>query len=226
MRAPLLALALAAAARAAAPALRGAETPYFEQLSAEQDAARGETKMECGSGVSLCGVLTLCSGLGSGAYEHPAPSVHGLWPEVGSYGTSQCIAPSGSKADPTSVVDCYSATDDDSAAIISFETHEWDKHGQCAAAIDAEDFLTTVCDLAEKPLALMATTRTAGGSLDDMKAAVEHGGYEVFGTDATNSQLLLSACASSDKKWQLAAVADFPTACGDWAFNSAKTAIA
>ncbi|KAH8045241.1 hypothetical protein JL722_14306 [Aureococcus anophagefferens] len=94
--------------------------------------------MDCGSGVDLCGVLTLCSGLGSGAYEHPAPSVHGLWPE----------------------------------------------------------------------------------------AAVEHGGYEVFGTDATNSQLLLSACASSDKKWKLAAVADFPTACGDWAFNSAKTAIA
>jgi len=29
-----------------------------------------------------------------GKYQHPTPSVHGIWPETGAYGTSKCIAPS------------------------------------------------------------------------------------------------------------------------------------
>ena len=173
--------------------------------------------------------MTLATGLGSGKYKHPTPSVHGLWPEVGSYGTSQCIAPSGSKSNPDKVVDCYSATDDDDSAIISFETHEWNSHGECAGASDATAYLTTVCDLAEKPLAIMASVRGSGGGLAEMTQAVENAGYEVFSADDTNSQVLLSACATSDHTWHLAAVADFATKCGDWRFAlpaAAATAVA
>ena len=72
------------------------------RLSAAQS-----TKMDCGPRVNACGVLTLESGLGPGVYGHTEPSVHGLWPEVGSYGTSACIAPSVSTASPTRVYSCY-----------------------------------------------------------------------------------------------------------------------
>merc|ERR1711879_329458 len=62
--------------------------------------------MNCGEGVALCGVLTLESGLGRGAYHHNKPTVHGLWPETGDYGTSECIAPKNLAA-PTKIYDCY-----------------------------------------------------------------------------------------------------------------------
>mmetsp|Transcript_22904 Transcript_22904/g.70858 ORF Transcript_22904/g.70858 Transcript_22904/m.70858 type:complete len:327 (+) Transcript_22904:796-1776(+) len=179
-------------------------------------AAPKDDAMTCGDAVHLCGVLTLASGLGQGAYAHPTPSVHGLWPETGSYGTSDCVAPTGSTADPTSVIDCYAATGDDDAGTVSFETHEWDKHGECAGAVDAPTYLATVCDLAEKPLALMETARDAGGDLDAMQTAVEAAGYEVFSTDTYNSQLMISACAGADKEWKLVAEANFDEACGDW----------
>lgn len=174
-------------------------------------------KMECGDKVGLCGALALSSGLGSGNYKHATPAVHGLWPEVGSYGDSQCVKPSGSTADPVTVVECYKDAGTVNAQIVQFEAHEWDKHGQCAGAVDAVGFFTTVCALAEKPLSIMAESRSSGGALADMAKAVEAAGYEIFQQDAVNSQLLLSACASADKKWKLALVADFPATCGDWA---------
>jgi len=43
--------------------------------------------MTCGSGVELCGLLTLESGFGSGNYDHDECVVHGLWPEVSPYGS-------------------------------------------------------------------------------------------------------------------------------------------
>ena len=70
-------------------------------------ATAGGTPMECGARVNVCGIITLESGLGDGVYAHKEPSVHGLWPEVGTYGTSSCIAPSQSTADPTRVYSCY-----------------------------------------------------------------------------------------------------------------------
>jgi hypothetical protein len=60
---------------------------------------RSATYMECGS-APLCGVLVLQTGLGPGTYHHSNPLVHGLWPETGQYGTSQCIRPSESTAKP------------------------------------------------------------------------------------------------------------------------------
>ena len=86
-------------------------------------AAQGQ--MVCGDGVELCGVLTLQTGLGEGVYSHPTPSVHGLWPEVAPYGTSECTKPTISTADPRRVVQCYGATGEGTAHIVEFETHEW-----------------------------------------------------------------------------------------------------
>ena len=46
--------------------------------------------MNCSNDDKLCGVLTVESGLSSGVYGGGEPKVHGLWPQVGSYGNSRC----------------------------------------------------------------------------------------------------------------------------------------
>jgi hypothetical protein len=99
--------------------------------------------MNCGPDVGLCGLLVLESGYGSGTYNHPDPEVHGLWPETGSYGTSECIAP-GSTADPTVVYSCYNQAGETQESLLSFEQHEWEAHGVCAGADNAADFFTQV----------------------------------------------------------------------------------
>jgi len=174
-------------------------------------AAQGQ--MVCGDGVALCGVLTLQTGLGEGVYSHPTPSVHGLWPEVAPYGTSECAKPSLSTADPRRVVQCYGATGEGTAHVIDFETHEWEKHGECAGVRDARAYLTTVCGLAEQPLQAMTAARKAGGGLDAARRAVMGLGLEIFAVDEQHSQLLLSACSDGDT-WTLSPVEKFPEACG------------
>jgi hypothetical protein len=174
-------------------------------------AAQGQ--MVCGAGVALCGVLTLQTGLGQGAYNHPTPSVHGLWPEVAPYGTSECAKPSLSTADPRRVVQCYGATGEGTSHIVEFETHEWEKHGECAGVRDARAYLTTVCGLAEQPLQAMTAARKAGGGLDSARRAVMGLGIEIFAVDEQHSQLLLSACSDGDT-WTLSPVEKFPEACG------------
>mmetsp|Transcript_21830 Transcript_21830/g.50284 ORF Transcript_21830/g.50284 Transcript_21830/m.50284 type:complete len:245 (+) Transcript_21830:74-808(+) len=170
--------------------------------------------MTCGSGVELCGLLTLESGFGSGNYDHDECVVHGLWPEVSPYGTSECIAPSSSSADPEVVYSCYNQRNETTADCLSFEQHEWTSHGICAGVTDAADFFTQVCDLATAPLAVMQASRDAGGDLSAMSTALTAAGYEVFSTDTSNSQLELSACATSSGKWVLSPVADFGSVCG------------
>jgi len=171
--------------------------------------------MDCGSGVKLCGVLTLESGFGTGNYEHTEPVVHGLWPEVSPYGTSSCIAP-GDTTDPTEVYTCYNQRGETDSQCLSFEQHEWEAHGVCAGADDAEDFFTQVCTLSVAPLAVMNATRQSGGDLTAMATALEDAGYSVFNIDDSNSQVELAVCAGPDTRWVLAAVEDFPTVCGGW----------
>ena len=149
----------------------------------------------------------------AGAYQHPTPSVHGLWPEVAPYGTSECAKPSLSTADPRRVVQCYGATGEGTSHIIDFETHEWEKHGECAGVRDARAYLTTVCGLAEQPLQAMTAARKAGGGLDAARRAVMGLGLEIFAVDEQHSQLLLSACSDGDT-WTLSPVEKFPEACG------------
>ena len=164
-------------------------------------------KMECGEGVVLCGVLTLESGFGPGAYSHPEPGVHGLWPENGQYGDSACLKPE-STSDPTTIYSCYEADDD----VLSFEVHEWEKHGECAGVSNEEDFFNQVCHLAATPIRLMTDMKT----LEDMRFVLERAGFEVFSVDTYNSQLSLSACSTPERQWRLAPVADFQAICGGW----------
>lgn len=181
--------------------------------------AANASYMDCGSNVSLCGVLTLESGLGSGAYEHDVPCVHGLWPETGGYGTSDCVEPD-STSDPTQVYSCYEGSADDDSDVISFEVHEWQKHGECAGIHDEDDYFTQVCQMALSPIKIMTAMRNQGGNIDDMKSAVAAAGYEVYEVDTANAQLLLSACATPDGKWILAPVDSFSEVCGGWTNDS------
>ena len=169
--------------------------------------------MDCGN-ATLCGVLTLETGLGPGPYHHDFVSVHGLWPETGHYGSSQCIAPSNSTADPAKVYKCYNHPGGAGMGPLEFEQHEWEKHGRCAGVRDAVDFFSQLCSLSAPPLALMDAARKAGHTdLDGYRSKLEDAGYSVFSTDEKNYQLLLSACASDDGRWKLAAVEDFGSAC-------------
>lgn len=169
--------------------------------------------MTCGPTVKLCGILTLESGYGPGAYNHPLPGVHGLWPENGEYGTSQCIAPV-STADPVKVYSCYNDTSQTDDSNLSFEIHEWEKHGVCAGVKNSDDYFTQICALAAAPINIMTKVKNQGGDLDAMAKAVTREGYEIYEVDTTDSQLELSACAPSTGKWVLSAMADFAKNCG------------
>ena len=183
--------------------------------------------MDCGS-VSLCGIMTLETGKGpgtlarpastaskhsrntarprAGKYQHPTPSVHGIWPETGAYGSSKCIAPSVSSAQPSELISCY----DD----LGFEQHEWGKHGVCAGVKDAKDFFTQVCALATAPLKVMAATVSGGGDVTRAASDLKAAGYAIFDTDPKNAQVELSACADASGTWHLAAVSDFEATYG------------
>jgi len=168
--------------------------------------------MDCGSDVPLCGLLVLESGFGSGNYLHDSPVVHGLWPETGAYGTSLCIAPS-DLSDPTTVHPCYQQRGELETDLLSFETHEWDKHGVCAGVQDESDFFTQVCSLSSAPLLTLAESRNSTGSFTAMQQALMDAGYPVFDVDTYNMQFLISVCASNDGLWKIAAVGDMPQVC-------------
>merc|ERR1719162_1867160 len=88
-------------------------------------AVRGHgRRMECGAGVPLCGILTLETGRGVGAYHHNEPVVHGLWPQVARYGTSQCLLPQETTS-PSSVASCYKQDGEPYRRQLGFERHEW-----------------------------------------------------------------------------------------------------
>lgn len=166
-------------------------------------------QMQCGS-VAVCGILTLESGLGSGPYQHAKPTVHGLWPQVPPYGTSQCAKPTKSVDSPSKVYPCYSNEDGGTGAQLTFENHEWTKHGECAGAVDVDDYFGQVCQLAAAPLGIMSNQ----SSFDAMATAVASAGYEIYMVDGLNKQLELSACLNSNGRWVLSATADFETKCG------------
>jgi len=178
--------------------------PLNFSLCAVASAVLATADMNCGSGVSLCGVLVLESGYGEGNYKHSTPVLHGLWPQTSPYGNSECIAPRDS-SDPVKALKCY----DD----LSFQQHEWGKHGVCAGVVDAADFFGQICALASAPLKVMAKVKSHGGSLSAMETAVTNAGYPVYQDDSTDSQIYLSACAGSNGQWKIAAVRDFPSVC-------------
>eukprot|EP00930_Biecheleria_cincta_P008709 TRINITY_DN110246_c0_g1_i1.p1 TRINITY_DN110246_c0_g1~~TRINITY_DN110246_c0_g1_i1.p1 ORF type:complete len:326 (-),score=19.18 TRINITY_DN110246_c0_g1_i1:564-1472(-) len=170
------------------------------------------TAMSCGEGVRLCGVLTLQAGLGSGVYHHDEPNVHGLWPEVHQFGNSECVKP-GDPSAPSKLYSCYDQKDTPRDRDMAFQKHEWEKHGVCAGAKNADDFLQQVCNLAEGPLRVMRGARAARMDLSDTVDALQRSRYCVWST-STQKQIELSTCAGSDGRWVLADVNDFPKVCG------------
>jgi hypothetical protein len=174
-------------------------------------------KMDCGSGVPLCGILTLESGLGDGFYKHKQASVHGLWPESGAYGTSQCIAPK-DPADATKIYDCYKNEEAaaDSSHQLAFINHEWEKHGRCAGVDNVDDFFGQVCALSAAPVAVIEKAKESGTTFDAVVDAVKKSGYPVFGVDAGEDQIELSVCSGpkSGNKWVVSPVSEFQAKCG------------
>mmetsp|Transcript_106746 Transcript_106746/g.297115 ORF Transcript_106746/g.297115 Transcript_106746/m.297115 type:complete len:270 (+) Transcript_106746:70-879(+) len=176
------------------------------------DAPEDAKYMECGEGVVLCGVITLESGLGSGVYHHAQPQVHGLWPQTGHYGNSKCVAPQ-RRTDPAKVYPCYDQGSQTQQELLAFESHEWEKHGECAGVIDESDYFRQVCALAEAPLTVMQDARQAGKDLDGMAEALSAAGFPVWAIAGTDSQVQLSACRGHDGRWVFAPAADMPRKC-------------
>ena len=103
-----------------------------------------EGDMDCG-GAKLCGVLALQMGTGEGAYSSPVTRVHGLWPQVPPYGTSECKAPKSAEM-PAHLAPCYRPVGSQNYSHeMWFEGHEWEKHGMCAGMRDAGDYFHQIC---------------------------------------------------------------------------------
>eukprot|EP00532_Pseudo-nitzschia_australis_P004103 CAMPEP_0168181818 /NCGR_PEP_ID=MMETSP0139_2-20121125/11482_1 /TAXON_ID=44445 /ORGANISM="Pseudo-nitzschia australis, Strain 10249 10 AB" /LENGTH=183 /DNA_ID=CAMNT_0008102545 /DNA_START=530 /DNA_END=1081 /DNA_ORIENTATION=- len=172
--------------------------------------------MDCGT-APLCGVLTLETGYGKGHYNHKKPSVHGLWPQTGHYGSSQCLSPK-STSDPALIHYCYVDDGDTTDHEQWFENHEWEKHGICAGVSDADAFFDLVCNLSKAPIAVMTKVRneqpSPDQSLDHFVQALGSAGFSIFYTDYQYKQILLSACASKDGDWILADISEFSAVCG------------
>lgn len=169
--------------------------------------------MNCGRGVQLCGVLSLETGLGKGAYHHSEPVVHGLWPQTGNYGSSNCVRPD-ANSDPQRLHSCYNQRGHSRSELEDFQEHEWRSHGTCAGVDDAQDYFSQVCSLSSAPLRVMKDARDDGQRLRGITDALQRAGYSVWGVDTRHSEVRLSACAGSDGNWHLAAHRDFGQVCG------------
>ena len=170
--------------------------------------------MNCGSGVILCGVLSLETGYGPGYYSSDDPEVHGLWPQVDPYGNSKCVKPTASNDDPNGIAKCYQDPKEDDEHQMKFVTHEWRKHGVCAGVESAKDYFNQICDISREPLEVMKESKEKGGDIDVIKSAIEGAGYEVHDVDYGNEQLFLSVCAGEDGRWKHSKVDRFWKDCG------------
>lgn len=182
-------------------------------LGANSTASSGKraSNIDC-QGVQACGVLTLESGFGpvGTPYNHPNfTAVHGLWPQVAPYGNSQCIAP-GSTANPTKVYPCY-AIKGQASAQLTFEEHEWGKHGVCAGVQDVDDFFTQICSLAVAPLSIMSGLPT----MDAMQSALTSKGFDILSVDTTDMQIEVGVCRDdTTHQWKFSSADQFWNNCG------------
>jgi len=169
-------------------------------------------KMTCGDGVPLCGVLVLQSGYGRGPYKHPEPSVHGLWPQTGQYGSSKCLKPD-RVGSPQEIYPCYNQKGERKSELAQFQKHEWEKHGRCAGVDSASDYFKQICTLSSRPLQMMRQSRSQGGNLQAMADALTKAGYSIHELAKGTSEIHLSACAGQEGDWKLSSVEDFSQNC-------------
>mmetsp|Transcript_78415 Transcript_78415/g.155350 ORF Transcript_78415/g.155350 Transcript_78415/m.155350 type:complete len:204 (-) Transcript_78415:107-718(-) len=178
-------------------------------LLQKQETRAWESYMDCGEGVHLCGILVLQSGLGNGVYEHKEPKVHGLWPQNGHYGSSDCVKPAETES-PTEVYPCYA----NGTGQLGFEQHEWTHHGLCSGTKNSKDYFAQVCGISEAPLQVMATARAQGGDVEEVTNAVEKAGYPIWSDYHEDAQVALTTCADNTGSWHIANIKDFPKTCG------------
>mmetsp|Transcript_15879 Transcript_15879/g.40497 ORF Transcript_15879/g.40497 Transcript_15879/m.40497 type:complete len:300 (-) Transcript_15879:119-1018(-) len=174
--------------------------------------------MAC-SGAPLCGILALETGLGPGYYNHPAPTVHGLWPQVAPWGSSPCIRPRSDRPRKhAGLPECLNRTSPDPDHVRWFVAHEWMKHGVCAGVANEDDFFAQICEISANPLAVMVDARNRQLSFEKTVSLLEESGFPVYNDDPENKEVLLSACATHDPFgpgyiWKLASVAHFTKEC-------------
>lgn len=173
----------------------------------------GSGYLNCGDGVSLCGVLVIESGFGTGAYKHHHPHVHGLWPETGHYGGSKCTSPSESSKDSHHVHSCYKQGGQSEHQLLNFQNHEWKKHGCCAGVASASDYFSQICTLSQEPLDIMAAARSSSGALESMTKDLKRAGYPVWRVERGTGQIFLTACAAAGT-WHLSETSAFSATCG------------
>eukprot|EP00927_Polykrikos_kofoidii_P024421 TRINITY_DN22211_c0_g1_i1.p1 TRINITY_DN22211_c0_g1~~TRINITY_DN22211_c0_g1_i1.p1 ORF type:complete len:378 (-),score=32.71 TRINITY_DN22211_c0_g1_i1:121-1173(-) len=209
----LIAMEQNSVSEAAAGAVVNAAAPNVTDLfSTCSSLSQHRRYMNCGRGVSLCGVLTLETGHGSGPYHHWKPVVHGLWPQVPPYGNSRCVAPI-SNAGVSRLCPCYATGDSSYARELGFERHEWTSHGVCAGVASPDDFFAQICALAAGPLQVIQAALQRNMDVYATAGYLQSAGYCVWHT-ASQSQIELSACARPDGRWVLADSASFEQVCG------------
>lgn len=151
----------------------------------------GAAFMTCPASSPMCGVLAIESGFGPNAYKHPAPGLHGLWPETGAYGTSACQRPQNATFDASAVARQCAYVNETSGDWV-FARHEWAKHGMCAGGPGpASAYFAQACSLARVALSNL----TGAASWQLMQAAAQQSPF-LWGVSQPDKQLLFSVCAT------------------------------
>lgn len=164
--------------------------------------AAGCDPMDCGKGVSLCGVLGVTSGL-SGEV-----AVNGLLITTGKFGTSECVRPK-------------NVTMSGAKSCVQNQEEVWQRQGMCSGTKSAEDYFSQACNLAQKPKEIVSSLRA--DTIEDAASGLTEAGYEVFSVDPQKDMITLTACATIDGVWTLAPMSQFPSICGlDSQFPSAN----
>lgn len=174
--------------------------------------------MDC-HGAASCAVLVLETGNGTGYYAHESPSVHGLWPQSGRYGSSACVSPRNATAVAGFLPPCYDNAEahehnnTNLAHQLDFVQHEWTKHGSCSGALDEAGYFDTICGLARQGTHLMDNSRP----LQSIANTLYDAGLPVYCVDTGSSQVYLSTCASRNAAgilaWGFARQENFATQC-------------
>ena len=155
--------------------------------------------MNCDSvcGTPYCGVLTLQRGEGPRKYRHRTPQIHGLWPQVGKYGSSECFK------SPVKTISnlqsCYSDR--------SFAQHEWSAHGKCAEKTP-NDYFEESCALSALPLQIMANARAQGENLQTISAKLTQANFHVWNTNPATDEVSLTVCSGRDLNWTFLKASD------------------
>jgi len=156
--------------------------------------------MNCPTNYSLCGTLTIESGLGKNHYHGVQPGVHGLWPEVKPYGTSECVTPLNTT---------FNINDSNSGLMCNyvnetrdnfwFAEHEWTKHGLCSGTGPALNYFIMMCTLGHPIVQMLAMSNT----WLQMKESIAFSDWKdyIYKFDNKNKQFLFSVCSIGNGIW-------------------------